>query len=263
MPYKNAVFDASAIFHFFFVATCATAMCLQTHLLLGQKILFDSAYIFVFGCTVFVYNYQNKHAPLRVFAYIMGILAGFVMLWMPRNVAYQFLVFSIIGACYFFLPASYSLRSKTFLKPFVISWVWVFMCVKLPTEYINCPDFICFSERVSLIGLEKLFFIASTALGYDILDVGIDTKLKLATMPVRFGVHTSKRACYVLLLCSFWVASYSFWCGYYTQNQLLAIACSLIIAVAVILLLGQKALIGKHWIDASLLIQSFFVFVAS
>lgn len=141
------------------------------------------------------YNWYNANRRL-IFTLIVLLMISFA-----GRVCYFFLshpdfliVYALLTllSIFYFLPPL-RLRRHGVLKPFIIAFVFISTGILLPLYQT-------IQSTTLLYASGQFCFIAGLCLLFDIKDIRHDTLLALPTLPVRYGVRTTKQICSLLFL---------------------------------------------------------------
>lgn len=197
------------------IAVCATAMTLQTGILLAGRMDWTPLAGFVAAGTWLAYTLHRFIAPTvqpnlqaaprfqAIGGYARGvrwavipvIVFGVVcFLHLPPAVRYALAIPAAVALLYP-IPVyrGRRLRDVPFLKLFLIAATWAWITVAGPALLRG----IAITE-VAYMLLERASFMLALAMPFDIRDVESDRAQGVATLPVRVGIHASK----ILAYCS-------------------------------------------------------------
>ncbi len=247
----------SALLRFFWIGCCAVAMLLQTLVVLdkpvaGQWLLLG----FVFGATVFGYQFTRPERWQRRLAYIVGAGAWCCLLWLPRSVSLQVLAPAIVWALYYFAGAR-SLRRLRFLKPVSIAFAWAWVTVWLPLDIGQWPE-------TSLIFVGRAMFFFALALACDLMDLHYDRQHELPTLVQHLGESNTFKWIDKAMMAAGLVCIINYLCKIYSLWAMSALMMSLVWSAWWLRFIRNKrngAQWEKFWIDALMIIQ--FVLVLS
>jgi hypothetical protein len=234
----------------FFIALCAIAMTFQVCHLRYFSVAGSPLLIFIFAATFSLYNihkfitfYLKKEimgnqrftkmkrfdAPLSILTF-MALLLSFDTFMMLGNNIKQDIIFIALLSLLYVLPVfkGKRLRDFPYLKIFLITGVWVSVCVALPALALGKAWW----TTDAIIAFEKAYFIFALTIPFDIRDRAWDEKLGVKTIPLSMrsssdsmgnpsvdsSIEKSKRLAYFALILSFLMAlvlviakNYSFW----------------------------------------------------
>lgn len=244
----------------FWIGACALAMLLQTHLLLHGEPPSGWLAGFVFGATVFGYNFSAPHWHGRV-AWGIG-LAGAWCFWKLYTVQ-QIGVFVpvMIWLLYYDIrqPERAGLRKYPVLKPAAIAVAWAWVTVLLPLPLERWTD-----ATVLLVG--RATFIFALALAYDLCDEACDRRQGFVTLVLQLGPRKSFRLIDAALLLSAACCYLNYVLGLYTLGTTLALMLSLILGRQLIRYIMPRSTLGnwrKVAIDGLMVLQLGLVWVST
>jgi hypothetical protein len=227
----------------FFIAFCAVAMAFQTCHLRYFSVAGSPLMIFIFSGTFFIYNihkfitfYLKKEiidsqrfiqlkrfdGPLSILTFI-ALFVCFDTFMMLGNDIKRDVVFIALLSLLYVLPVfkGKRLRDLPYLKIFLITGVWVSVCVALPALALGKAWW----TTDAIIAFEKAYFIFALTIPFDIRDRSWDAALGVKTIPLSMSedveqksVEKPKKLAYFSLILSFLMAlvlviakNYSFW----------------------------------------------------
>ena len=258
-----------------FIAVCSFAQVLLTYHLFPIPVNFDnnSYLVFVLLCTFLQYNVQRgyhvvnesnsnsprslwtiRHKKTMLFALAISLIA---VLFLCNKLSYLSIGImvgaEIISTLYYLQP--FNLRRHGYIKPFLISFVWVISCSLVP---LIENDLLTTHSLWFLVS--QFVFISVLCMLFDIKDNQADYLSGVNTYANRFGVTSTKIICALLVIVGFT-------CFYIFQHDIHSLILSIILRL---LLLGTILYTNDHrhsfyfylWIDGLLIIQTalFFVF---
>lgn len=228
----NSVYKRFIEFFFYgnvFISLCTTGLLLQTYVLLGVKIQFDSIAFLVFFSTLFIYSLHRLFAYRRIpidqrgpitswasrnyFSLFMMVIVGgggaiIMSFHLTQTEFFALLLPGIISFLYEFPLIRHNkqfkrIRNFWLLKVFLITAVWGFTTVALPAieAGLSLVDW-----KVWLLVLNRSLFILPLALCFDARDILFDKAEGLNTIPIKIGLEKMPRL-YVQLLAAFVIAS--------------------------------------------------------
>ena len=236
----------------FFIALCAVAMTLQTCHLRYFNVAGSPILIFIFSATFFLYNIhkfitvflkkevvENQRfikmkrfdTPLSILTFIALMLSfeTYMMLGMDiKGVVALIALPSILYVVPIFNGKR--LRDLPYLKIFIITSVWVSVCVILPTLCLGKDWW----TTDAIVALEKAFFIFALTIPFDIRDRAWDLKMGVKTIPLSISVEKSKKLAYKALCLSFLMACILIFTKNYSYWTLFKIGISLIVTYFII-----------------------------
>ena len=158
----------------------------------------------------------------------------------------------IISTLYYLQP--FNLRRHGYIKPFLISAVWVISCglVPLIENQLLTPNSVWFLAS-------QFVFISVLCMLFDIKDNDKDYLSGVNTYANRFGVNTTKVVCA-------WLILIGFTCFYFFKSDANSLIASLILRI---LLLGtilytsdnRHAFYFYLWVDGLLILQTILFFI--
>lgn len=199
------------------IAMCALLMVFQTQIVLSGKMTLGPVPATVFFFTWSLYSAHrifgfNKLSPrqhpgkyqfislkkrLLVLSSIIGALLGILgLLFVSLKVILYFIPVFLISASYV-LPVfgkGRRLRDISWLKIFYISFCWSWTTVIIPSQALDVSlgqSFLFFAE--------KFLFIFAITLPFDIVDMEIDRRQDVNTLPVLFGRNVAYLLSFVAL----------------------------------------------------------------
>jgi 4-hydroxybenzoate polyprenyltransferase len=243
----------------FFIALCAVAMAFQTCHLRYFSVAGSPLLIFIFSSTFFLYNshkfitfYLKKEiidnqrfiyikrfdAPLSILTFIALLLSFDTYMMLGMDIKRDVALIALPSMLYV-LPVfkGKRLRDLPYLKIFLITGVWVCVCVLLPTLALGKAWW----TTDAIIAFEKAFFIFALTIPFDIRDRAWDKKLGVKTIPLslgspsdNIGVEKSKQLAYKCLILSFLMSCILIFSKNYSYWTLFKLGLSLIITYFVI-----------------------------
>ena len=201
------------------IALAAAFMVFETQLLLTQQVWINSLVGFIFCGTLFLYAVHRivglnkvrledrkgryliiqtfKH-HIIIYALISGVGAGILFFWLEWSVQLSLIIPSILSLAYVlpFLSGKKRLRDLSYVKIFLIAMVWPAMTVLLPAIQLGLSS----HGMVSLLLIEKFFFLLAITLPFDIRDLAIDQYNDVKTLPTILGVKKTIWLSELLLL---------------------------------------------------------------
>lgn len=188
------------LFHLFWIGGCALSMLWQTDMLTSHATPSGWLLGFVFGATVFGYNFAAPRRR-RQMAWGMGLFAGFCFFHLNLSQQISTVVPMLIWLMYYDMhrPPRAGLRIHPGLKPVAIALVWAWVTVLLPV-----PPSAWTGVGVLFVG--RTAFIFALALAYDLCDQPSDLRHGLNTLVLQLGPHRSFRlinaALFLAAVCS-------------------------------------------------------------
>lgn len=224
------------LFGNFFIALCAVAMTLQTCHLRYFSVAGSPILIFIFAATFFLYNshkfitlYLKKeipdhqrfikikrfNAPLSIFTFIALLLSFDTFMMFGMDIKRIVALVALLCLLYVLpLFKGKRLRDVPYLKIFLITSVWVSVCVVLPAIALGKDWW----TTDAILALEKAYFIFALTIPFDIRDRASDRNMGVKTIPLSINTEKAKKLAYFSLILSFLMAgilvfmkNYSFW----------------------------------------------------
>lgn len=233
------------------IGCCSVSMLLQTLLLLGKPLAGQEWLAgFVFGATVFGYQFFRTAPWERALAYSAGFCALVCLWWLPRFVAIQVAAPAVVWVLYYFAGEK-SLRRVRFLKPASIAFVWAWVTVLLPLpveEWIGA----------ALIFFGRVLFILVLSLAYDLSDFHDDRRHRLRTLVQEWGMEKTFRRIDIALIVAGLVCILNFLCKIYVLWAMSALIGSLLFTAWGLRVINRRMKRNywqKFWIDALMVIQ--------
>lgn len=252
MRVMSVLLPVRPFFQLFWIGVCAAGMLLQTSLLLDEPLPARWLMGFVFGATVFGYNFAAR-GWRRLVAWVMGGVGIFCFLNISTVQQLATLAPFVIWLFYYDIryPGRAGLRKYPAIKPIAIAiaWAWVTVLLPLPLErWTDTP--------VLFIG--RAAFIFALALAYDLCDEKYDRSKGLTTLVIQAGARGAYRLIDISLLLSGVCVGLNYWLGIYSLNHTLGLLVSIICSRQLIRHLSTLADWGdwrKVAIDALMLMQ--------
>lgn len=256
-----------------FISICAAAQVLVTYMLCGIPVNpGNNAYIlFVFLSTYLQYNVQRGYFIQQVNLYtessawitrhrrvlLLTALAALVtLLFLCNSLSYTSIAVlvgaEIVSTAYYLPPLN--LRRIGFLKPFVISGIWMLSCTAVPlieNQLFHAP--------VLWLLLSQFCFISALSILFDVKDTTDDFLNGIATYSNTLGEKGTKALCCALAL----AALASFYRFDHAPGALVAEALLIAATLLTVFITDEK----KHrfyfylWVDGLLLLQAVLLFV--
>lgn len=237
-----------------FIAVCALAQVLLTHLLFHIPFDFKNvSYLVLILLSTFIqYNLQRGYMVTRENVYTdrsqwliknkkkmlitnaAALLVVLPLCWELSWTSIWIMVGAeVLSTLYFLQP--FNLRRYGYIKPFLISLVWAVSCVLVPLIENNLITTEITGAWFFL--LAQFLFIAELCLVFDIKDAAQDKRSGVHTYANRFGETTAKIISLFLLV----GAGVSFYCQFAHASA----SGGCIIALAVLLLTAIATLFSK------------------
>ncbi len=215
-------------------------MLWQTHLLIPGAEPTVWLLGFVFGATVFGYNFSA--APARKYpAWVLGALSGLCFL---KLFPAQQLALALPGMIWLLYYDRYrpgqgtGLRHFPVLKPVAIALAWAWVTVWLPLSPLQWTD-----AGVLFVG--RAAFIFALALAYDLCDQPYDLKHGLHTLVLHLGPRNSRRLINAALALAAVCSGLNALLGVYSWSAALALALSLLLSARII----HRVVLRLEWGD--------------
>jgi len=256
-----------------FISICAAAQVLVTYMLCGIPMNpGNNAYIlFVFLSTYLQYNVQRGYFIQQINLYtestawitrhrrvlLLTALAALIsLLFLCNTLSYTSIAVlvgaEIVSTAYYLPPLN--LRRIGFLKPFVISGIWMLSCTAVPlieNQLFHAP--------VLWLLLSQFCFISALSILFDVKDTTDDFLNGIATYSNTIGEKGTRVLCCVLALASL--------AGFYrfkhTPGAFIAEALLIAATIITVFITSEK----KHrfyfylWVDGLLLLQAVLLFI--
>jgi 4-hydroxybenzoate polyprenyltransferase len=265
----------------FFIAACATLQTLQTCKLRYFSVAGSPVLVFVFCGTFLLYNihkpitywlkkefivnprFQNTkrfEAPLSILTFVAALIC-FNCFFLFKQTGQQAVMISGALSLAYVLPflKGKRLRDLPYLKIIIISLVWAFVCVVLPTSIVGRG----WALPESLMFLEKALFIFALTIPFDIRDMKWDAETGVKTIPLSIGIEKAKRWSSYAIIGSFFLVIILSYFGVYSLKQYMALSISLILSEYLI----QKTQVKNSnlffygLIDGQLMLQSLLIWL--
>ena len=252
-----------------FIALCSLAQVLLTYMVFPIPINVEnnSYVVFIFLSTYLQYNVQrgmmlqqhhlitdrsqwiSKHKKILLITIGLSLI---MLLFLCNTLSYTSIGIMVgaeaISTLYYMKP--FNLRRFGYIKPFLISLIWVISCVTVPLieNHILTLNSCWFM-------LSQFLFIATLCVLFDIKDTDDDYMTGINTYANKFGItFTKKMAIFLIIGSSF---CYVF---FYQTNQYLALTSviiSLITAGSIFFITDKRHSFYYYlWIDGLLILQA-------
>jgi 4-hydroxybenzoate polyprenyltransferase len=269
----SSPFAKALVYGNIFIAFCALAQVFLTYHLFPIPVNFDnnSYLLFVLLCTYLQYNVQRgyyvvnqsnvgstrsqwtlQHKKTMLVSIFVSLI---VVLFLCNKLSYLSVGImvgaEIISTLYYLQP--FNLRRHGYIKPFLISFVWVISCCLVPL----IENDLLTAHSVWFMA-SQFVFISVLCMLFDIKDNDADYLAGVNTYANRFGVKVTKIICALLVIIGFT-------CFYMFQHD----THTLILSVVLRLLLLGTIFYTKEshhsfyyylWIDGLLIIQAALFF---
>ena len=233
-PFINLLFYSN-----FWIAACATAMILQTQLLLSHNVILNPLANplagLVFCSTLFLYAIHRivglaKVQPFAesgryqvissfknhiVFYAILAAIGGLYFFWKVNfSVKMALIIPGILSLAYVlpFLSGARRLRDLDFIKIFLVAIIWAWVSVLLPYLEMGRP----LNNSLIFMALERVFFIFAITLPFDIRDLKVDAHNNVQTIPALIGARQSKYLATGLVAVSMFFAILNMYTHFYS-----------------------------------------------
>jgi 4-hydroxybenzoate polyprenyltransferase len=257
-----------------FIAICALSQVFLTYHLFPIPVNFEnnSYLVFVLLCTFLQYNVQRgyhvvneshnnsprslwtiQHKKTMLVSLAISLVAVLFLCNKLSNLSIGIMVGAeVISTLYYLQP--FNLRRHGYIKPFLISFVWVISCSLVPLieNDLLTPHSVWFLAS-------QFVFISVLCMLFDIKDNEADYLSGVNTYANRFGVTVTKIICASLVIIGFT-------CFYIFNNDSVFLIKSIILRL---LLLGTILYTNDNrhgfyfylWIDGLLILQTLLFFV--
>ncbi len=257
-----------------FIAICSLAQVFLTYQLFPIPVNFDnnSYLVFVLLCTFLQYNVQrgyhvvneiHNHSPRsqwtlrhkKVMLYSLGI-SLVAVLFLCNKLSYLSIGImvgaEIISTLYYLQP--FNLRRHGYIKPFLISFVWVISCSLVPLIENDL-----LTAHSGWFLASQFVFISVLCMLFDIKDNEADYLSGVNTYANRFGVNTTKIICCALVVIGF-TCFYKF--NHEPDFLIKSIALRLILLATILFTNDNKHSFYFYlWIDGLLILQAILFFI--
>ena len=250
-----------------FISICALAQVIVTYVVFSIPVNYNNnAYLaFVFLSTYLQYNVQRgylinqnnlntersqwlvEHKKTLLISVAVCLI---IVLFLCNNLSSTsitiMVVAEIISTLYYLPP--FNLRKHGYIKPFLISAIWVISCSAVPLIENNI-----LTSHSTWFLISQFCFISVLCLLFDLKDSVEDFLNGVNTYANKFGTVITKLICLIILV----IGSVSFYI--FTQNLYLQIAMSLLFfATALTVLISKEKSHGFYyylWVDGLLFLQ--------
>ena len=266
------------------IALCASAMCWQTQFILTGKTELNWLLGLIFFATLFLYalhriiGISKVHEFLELERYAViskfkhhitfyAILAGLGGAWCFWNISFDLKIALFapglisLGYVIPFLGGNKRLRDLNHIKIFLIAFVWAWVTVILPAMEVG----LFYERNIWLMAMERVLFIFSITLPFDIRDLKVDTHGEVKTIPAVIGIKKTKQLGAVVLFLTFLISLFLFMGNFYSEKVLLGLTLSYLTTLYLVF----KSDRIKHdyfftgVMDGTMIIQFLLVFGAS
>ncbi|MCB0664767.1 MAG: UbiA family prenyltransferase [Saprospiraceae bacterium] len=128
-------------------------------------------------------------------------------------------------------------RDLPFIKIFAIGVVWTWACVFIPMVYDNAS----LNLNQVIFIFEKLLFIISITIPFDIRDLKVDNLHKIKTIPIELGEEKSKKIALAGIFICWVLVGLNYFSGFLTWSTWLALTFSYLITASIIFLINEKS----------------------
>jgi hypothetical protein len=250
-----------------FISICALAQVFVTYIVFSIPVNYNnSSYlVFIFLSTYLQYNVQRgylvnqthlntersiwllKYKTLLLISVGLAFIAVLFLCNSLSSTSITIMVIAELISTLYYLPP-FNIRKHGYLKPFIISVIWVISCVAVPLIENNI-----LTGHSAFFLMTQFCFISVLCILFDIKDSTDDSIHGINTYANTFGTIKTKLICIVILM----IGSLSFYA--FTQNMYLVIAMMSIIIISAFTVLISKE---KHhsfyfylWVDGLLILQ--------
>jgi len=257
-----------------FISFCALAQVLVTYFVFSIPINYNNnAYLaFVFLSTYLQYNVQRgyfitqanlntkrsqwliKHKKALL---ISAGVCLIIVLFLCNNLSSTSITIMVVAeiiSTFYYLPP-FNLRKHGYIKPFLISAIWVISCSVVPLIENNI-----LSLNSAWFLTSQFCFISALCLLFDLKDNLEDFLNNVNTYANKFGTLATKIICIIILI----IGAVSFYM--FTEDHYLLLAMGFIYLITILTVLISKEKTHSFyyylWVDGLLLIQAIvFYFV--
>ncbi|MCC6180492.1 MAG: UbiA family prenyltransferase [Bacteroidia bacterium] len=270
----SSPFIQTIVYGNIFIALCALSQVLLTYHLFPIPLNFEnnSYLLFVLLSTYLQYNVQRgysilshhdsqsdrgqwvmKHKKIMLYSIIACLI---IVLFLCNNLSYTSIGIMIgaeaISTLYYMQP--FNLRRFGYIKPFLISMVWVMSCVLVPLIENDL-----LSKHSMWFIFSQFVFISVLCMLFDIKDNDKDYLEGVNTYANRFGEKTTKIICASLILFGF--ISFYIFNPYYLYTLLSIILRSILFITILITNEKRHAFYYYLWVDGLLILQTILFFL--
>lgn len=243
-----------------FIALCAASLVYQTTFV-DPSLPTDQNYPYlVFFATIFIYSMHRiigfgkleritnnrrintilkfqKHIVLYGLIGLIGLIIS--SLFIPFSIILWLSIPTLLAIIYI-LPVfgnKKRFRDLPFIKIFAIGVVWTWVCVFIPMVYKNAH----LNLNQVIFIFEKLLFIISITIPFDIRDLKVDNLHKLKTIPIELGEKKSKKIALAGILICCVLVTLNYLSGFLTWPTWLALTLSYLITASIIYLINERS----------------------
>lgn len=251
-----------------FISVCALAQVIVTYAVFSIPVNYqNTSYLaFVFLSTYLQYNVQRgylvnqtnsnserskwlvKHKKTLLLSVGLAFITVLFLCNSLSAMSITIMVIAELISTLYYLPP-FNIRKHGYLKPFIISSIWVISCAAVPLIENNI-----LTHHSALFLIAQFCFISVLCILFDIKDSVDDFISGVNTYANRFGISITKLICLIILI----VGGFSFYT--FTENIYLLIAMMSIFIISVITILISKEKYHSFyfylWVDGLLILQS-------
>lgn len=267
-----------------FIGVCAVVLTFTNQLTVEGDIRFDTSCWFVLCSTIFTYCYlkfgnaetipattghrhwATKHNQLSKNLLLLSLLATVCFFFLLNtNTKIIVLALAAFTALYGFVNIPVTnpkrkLRDFGLLKTFFVATVWSVTTVVVPLE----NSFVEPSMLVFLL-LRRFLFVLALTMVFEIKDMKSDAQDGLRTLPILFGVSTTKLIAQLTLFALLLINLVQYFFFDIALMNMLAVNLSVFISILCIQPLKEET--PEVWyylvLDGMMILQFVFVYVAS
>ena len=266
----------TTVFSNFWIAFCAMASTLLTFYLQNQQVTIAPLGL-LFFITLARYNiiaftlpakvtgekflFMQTHRKLLKVLCVFSLLVGVSFTYWLSIKQIVFLAHLGLLTLWYIFPLHLGfiklkpLRKLPFLKIFLIAYVWSSSSFIMPLLANN----ITINVHLGLAFLERLLFLFSITIPFDIKDYEDDKRLALKTIPNTFGITRSKYVAILCLVVCLFIVIYI-----YPIHLAIAMSISYLITAPFIwkATLNKPAIYFLGWVDGTMIWQLLLVYFA-
>lgn len=272
-PFISSPFVKTLVYANVFIAVCALSQVFLTYHLFSIPVNFENnSYLAFILLSVYLqYNVQRgyminaenvhtqrsqwllKHKKLLLYSIGLSLI---IVLFLCNNLSWTSIGImigaEIMSTLYYLQP--FNLRKHGYIKPILISSVWVISCSLVPLieNQLLTPHSVWFL-------VSQFVFISVLCMLFDIKDVEHDYMAGVNTYANKFGIKVTKAICVGLVVIAFV-------CFYMFQSDTSSIIASVILRSLVLITIlftndKRHAFYYYLWVDGLLIIQSILFFI--
>jgi len=250
-----------------FISLCALAQVIVTYTVFSIPVNYNNtSYLaFVFLSTYLQYNVQRgylvnqtnsnserskwlvRHKKTLLLSVGLAFITVLFLCNSLSSTSITIMVIAELISTLYYLPP-FNIRKHGYLKPFIISSIWVISCAAIPLIENNI-----LTRHSAFFLIAQFCFISVLCILFDIKDSIGDLINGINTYANRFGISITKIICFIILI----IGWFSF-CAF-TENIYLLIAMMSVFIISTITVLISKE---KHhsfyfylWVDGLLILQ--------